>query len=217
MQRLLAVTLEANGFVVTVAANAQEGLAAAGHRRHDLILLELDLPGAGGGAVLKQLREWTQTPVVALTALDEEAAKIQALDGGADECIVKPFKSGEFLARLRAVLRRANKGRVVLPVFCAAGLTVDLGSRRVTRNGKPVKLTATEYALLQLFIQHADQVVTHRQILREIWGPEHEKRTEYLRVYMTRLREKLEARPAKPVYFLTEPGVGYRFAASRTL
>jgi two-component system KDP operon response regulator KdpE len=149
--------------------------------------------------------------VVVLTVQDEEANKIEALDSGADDFVTKPFKAGELLARLRAALRRANRSAQEQPVFRTGDLMVDLTARRVTRKGQPVKLTATEYALLCLFIRHAGKVLTHRHLLREVWGPEHERDTQYLRVYMIRLREKLEADPASPALFLTEPGVGYRF------
>jgi two-component system KDP operon response regulator KdpE len=214
MQRLLTITLEANGYGVTTAGTGKEGLAVAARRRHDIIILDPGLPDMEGIAVIKQIREWSQTPVVVLTALDDEAHKIEALDSGADDYVTKPFSTGEFLARLRAALRRADTGNLDKPVFRAGELVVDFATRRVTRKGERIKLTATEYALMRLFIQQSDRVLTHRHILREIWGPEHENRTEYLRVYMTRLREKLEPKPSAPVLFLTEPGVGYRFVAS---
>jgi two-component system KDP operon response regulator KdpE len=210
IQRLLAVTLEANGYRVAAARTGREGIEAAANQRRDIIILDLGLPDLNGIEVLKQLREWTQTPVVVLTVLDEEADKIEALDAGADDCVTKPFNTGELLARLRAVLRR-GRGDSEEPVFRAGKLTVDFGSRRVARDGQPIRLTATEYALLRLFIQHAGKVLTHRHILREVWGPEHERQTQYLRVYVARLREKLEKNPASPALFLTEPGVGYRF------
>lgn len=211
IQRLLTMTLEADGYRVTNAHTGQEGLANAARRRHDLIILDLGLPDLKGVLVLKQLREWTQTPVVILTVVDEEAEKIEALDEGADDYVTKPFNTGELLARLRAAIRRTNRGKDEQPVFRAGGLTVDFNSRQITRDGQPVKLTATEFALLRLFIQHAGKVLTHRHILQEVWGPDYSQRTQYLRVYMTRLREKLEANPAEPVLFLTEQGVGYRF------
>jgi two-component system KDP operon response regulator KdpE len=210
MQRLISISLEANGFRVTTAGTGQAGLAIAAERRHDIILLDLGLPDLKGIAVLKQLREWTQTPVIILTVQDEEADKIEALDSGADDYITKPFNTGEMLARLRAALRRSEKGKVDEPVFRTGHLTVDLAFRRVTSNGENVKLTATEYALLHLFVQHAGKALTHRHILREVWGREHEEDTEYLRVYMTRLREKLETGPNKGSLFITEPGIGYR-------
>jgi two-component system KDP operon response regulator KdpE len=211
IQRLLTITLESNGYRVATAASGQEGLALAAQRRHDVIILDLGLPDLNGVLVLKHLRGWTQTPVVVLTVLDEEADKIAALDAGADDYVTKPFNSGELLARLRAALRRSDTGRLEEPAFKTGELIVDFASRRVTRGGQAVRLTATEYALLRLFIQHAGKVLTHRHILREIWGPEHEDDTQYLRVYMTRLREKLEVNPELPVLFHTEPGVGYRF------
>ncbi|HKI70414.1 MAG TPA: winged helix-turn-helix domain-containing protein, partial [Verrucomicrobiae bacterium] len=178
----------------------------------DVIILDLGLPDVNGVQVLKRLREWTQTPVIVLTVHDSETDKIEALDGGADDYVTKPFNTGELLARLRTALRHANKGPADEPVFRAGDVEVDLTKRKVTYKGQPVKLTATEYALLRLFIQNAGKVLTHQQILREVWGAKYEKRTEYLRVYMARLREKLEADPTAPPLFLTESGVGYRLA-----
>ena len=210
IRRLLTISLEANGHRVTVAGTGREGLAIAAQRRHDIIILDLLLPDMNGIAVLKQLREWTQTPVVILTLLDGESDKIEALDSGADDYVTKPFNTGELMARLRAVLRRADKGQSDTPVFSVGGLAVDLADRSVTRDGKLVRLTVTEFALLRLFIQHAGKVLTHRHILREIWGVKHEQNNQYLRVYMTRLREKLETRPRRETLFYTEPGIGYR-------
>lgn len=210
--RLLTITLEANGYRVATASGGQEGIASAAQHRHDVIILDLGLPDLNGVSLLKQLREWTQTPVIILTVQDSESDKIEALDSGADDYVTKPFKTGELLARLRATLRRSDKGNTEEPILRFGALTVDLAARRITRNGEPVKLTATEYALLRLFVQHAGKVLTHRHILREVWGPEHEQQTEYLRVYVARLRERLEPDPESPVLLLTEPGVGYRFA-----
>lgn len=211
IQRLLTIMLESQGYRVTAAATGKEGLAAGAQRRHDLIILDLGLPDLSGISVLKQIREWTQTPVIILTVQDAEAEKIEALDSGADDYVTKPFNSGELLARLRAALRRADKGKSEEPVLNFGNLTINLAARRVTRNGETVRLTATEYALLKLFVQHAGKVLTHRHLLREVWGPDQENETQYLRVYVQRLREKLEADPESPVFFLTEPGVGYRF------
>jgi len=210
IQRLLTISLEANGYRVTTSGTGKDGLAIAAQRRHDVIILDLGLPDTSGIAVLKQLREWTQTPVVVLTVLDEEVDKIEALDCGADDYVTKPFNTGELLARLRAALRRADKGKLEEPAFRMGKLVVDLAGRWVTRDGQLVKLTVTEFALLRLFIRHAGKVLTHRHILREVWGAEHEQRTQYLRVYMTRLREKLEDGPGTEALFLTEPGIGYR-------
>jgi two-component system, OmpR family, KDP operon response regulator KdpE len=209
--RLLTLALESNGYRVSTARNGQEGLAAVATSRHDIVLLDLGLPDVNGVLVLKQLRGWSQVPVVILTVQDSESDKIEALDAGADDYVTKPFNTGELLARMRASLRRADRGEARAAVFQAGPLTVDFATRKVALNDEPVKLTATEYALLQLFIRHAGKVLTHRYLLHEIWGPEHEAQTQYLRVYITRLREKLEANPSAPTLFLTEIGVGYRF------
>lgn len=210
IRRLLMITLEANGYRVVTANSGQEGLVLAAQHRPDVIVLDLGLPDLSGLAVLKRLREWTQTPVIILTVQDAETGKIEALDSGADDYVTKPFNTGELLARLRAARRHADKSRAEEPVFQAGDLVVDLVARRVTRKGQPVKLTATEYALLRLFIRHAGKVLTHRQLLRDVWGPNYVEQTHYLRVYMAHLREKLEANPAQPELFITEPGVGYR-------
>ena len=214
IQRLITTILEAHGYHVVTASSGREALTTIAQRRHDLIILDLGLPDLSGVAVLKQLREWTQTPVVILTVQDSEAEKIEALDSGADDYVTKPFNSGELLARLRAALRRADKGKIEEPVLRFGNLTVNLAARLVTRENQAIKLTSTEYALLRLFVQHVGKVLTHRQILREVWGPEHEKKTQYLRVYVQRLRDKLEADPNAPTFFLTESGIGYRFFAN---
>lgn len=211
IRRLLTIALEAAGYRVSTAGTGQEGLRTLAHHRHDVILLDLGLPDITGMQVLKQLREWTQTPVIILTVLDAEAEKVEALDAGADDYVTKPFNTPELLARLRASVRRANQGQSHEPVFTLGELKVDLAARRVMLAGDPVRLTAKEYALLRLFILHAGKVLTHRQILREVWGASHENDTQYLRVYLMRLREKLEPEGSAPV-FLTEPGVGYRLA-----
>jgi two-component system KDP operon response regulator KdpE len=210
IQRLLTIALEAAGYQVSGAETAQQGLAMTAQHRHDVIILDLGLPDMSGLKVLKQLREWTQIPVIVLTVHDSEVEKVEALDTGADDYVTKPFNTAELLARVRAAIRRANQGQSKEPVFTLGDLKVDLAARRVTLQGQPVKLTAKEYALLRLFVVHAGKVLTHRQILREVWGPSHENDTQYLRVYLMRLREKLES-DAQPL-FVTEPGVGYRLA-----
>ena len=214
IQRLVTTILEPNGYHVVTASSGQEGLATAARQRHDLILLDLGLPDVGGIVVLRQIREWTQTPVVILTVHDSEPEKIEALDSGADDYVTKPFNTGELLARLRAALRRANKGNVDEQVLQFGTLTINLATRLVTRENRAVKLTSTEFALLRLFVRHVGKLLTHRQILREVWGPEHEEKTQYLRVYVQRLRDKLEVDPDAPALFLTESGIGYRFFAS---
>lgn len=212
MLRLLTIALESAGYRASTAASGQEGLALIARHPHDAILLDLGLPDINGLVVLRQLREWTQTPVIILTVQDNESDKIEALDSGADDYVTKPFNTGELLARLRAAVRRSNLSQSHEPVFRIGELEVDLARRRVKHKGQPVKLTAIEYSLLRLFVQHAGKVLTHRQILREVWGASHEDQTQYLRVYMTRLREKLEPDPEAPALFFTEPGVGYRLA-----
>lgn len=212
MQRLLTIALEEAGYVVNTADTGQQGLAVIARRRHDLIILDLGLPDITGLLVLKQLREWTQTPVIILTVQDAEAEKVEALDSGADDYVTKPFNTAELMARMRAALRRSNQTQSQEPVFRFDKLKVDLAARRVFLDGQQVKLTATEYALLRLFILHAGKVLTHRQILLEVWGAGHAEDTQYLRVYLKRLREKLEPDLSAPPLFLTEPGVGYRLS-----
>jgi two-component system KDP operon response regulator KdpE len=212
IQRLLTIALEAAGYRVSTASTGQLGLALLASQRHDIIILDLGLPDTSGLLVLKQMREWTQTPVIVLTVQDGEAEKVEALDSGADDYVTKPFNTAELLARLRASIRRANQGQSSEPIFSFGDIKVDLAARRVTLHGQQVKLTAKEFSLVRLFIQHAGKVLTHRQILREVWGANHENDTQYLRVYLMRLREKLEPDPAAPPLFLTEPGVGYRLA-----
>jgi two-component system KDP operon response regulator KdpE len=209
IRRLLRVTLEAHNYRVVEAASGQEAITEAAQRRPDLVVLDLGLPDMDGVAVLKRLREWSHVPVVVLSVRDREEDKVAALDNGADDYVTKPFNSAELLARLRVALRHARP----MPeksLFRSGLLEVDLTSRVVRRKGAEVKLTATEYALLRLFVQHAGKVLTHKFILREIWGPNNLEHTHYLRVYMTHLREKLEANPARPDLFVTESGVGYR-------
>ena len=212
IQRLLTIALEAQGYAVTSAGTGQSGMAMAAQHARDAIILDLGLPDLNGLEVLRQLRKWTQAPILVLTVLDGTTEKIEALDSGADDYVTKPFHTEELLARLRAALRHSDKGPAAEPVFRLGDIEVDLASRRVTRAGNPVKLTAKEYALLRLFVQHRGKVLTHRQILREIWGPNHEHDMGSLRVYILRLREKLETDPVETPLFQTEVGVGYRLA-----
>ena len=213
IRRLLRVCLEANGYRVTEASTGQEGLAEAAQRRPDVLILDLGLPDLDGVTVLKRLREWSRIPVVVLSVRDREEDKVAALDNGADDYVTKPFGSGELLARLR-VAQRHSIPTAEVTVFKSGQLEVDLAARVVRVRGKEVKLTATEYSLLRLFVQHAGKVLTHRQILREVWGPNYMEQTHYLRVYMAHLREKLEANPAQPELLTTEPGVGYRLLST---
>jgi two-component system KDP operon response regulator KdpE len=212
MRRLLRVCLEANGYRVAEAATGKEGIAEAAQHPPDVVILDLGLPDMEGIAVLKRLREWSRVPVVVLSVRDREEDKIAALDNGADDYVTKPFSSGELLARLRVAQRHATPASEAT-VFRSDQLEVDLAARVVKLKGKEVRLTATEYSLLRLFVQHAGKVLTHRQILREVWGPNYVEQTHYLRVYLAHLREKLEANPAQPELLITEPGVGYRLVS----
>jgi len=212
IRRLLRVCLEGNGYRVLEAATGQEGLLQAAQHPPEVVLLDLGLPDMDGVSVLKRLREWSRVPVVVLSVRDREEDKVAALDNGADDYVTKPFSTGELLARLRVALRHAAPG-ADSAVFRAGDLEVDLTARVVKLKGQEVKLTATEYALLRLFVQHAGKVLTHRQILKEVWGPNAVQQTHYLRVYIAHLREKLEADAAKPRLIATEPGVGYRWLA----
>ncbi len=213
MRRLLRVCLEANGYRVLEAATGKDGIAQAAQHPPDVVLLDLGLPDMEGVAVLKRLREWSQVPVVVLSVRDREEDKIAALDNGADDYVTKPFSSGELLARLRVAQRHAVPLSETT-VFRCGQFEVDLAARVVKLKGKEVKLTATEYSLLRLFVQHAGKVLTHRQILREVWGPNYVEQTHYLRVYLAHLREKLELNPAQPELLITEPGVGYRLVST---
>ena len=213
IRRLLRVALEAAGYTVHDAETGQQGLADVAFRRPDIVLLDLGLPDMSGLEVLRRLREWSEVPVLILSVRDSEADKVAALDAGADDYVTKPFSTAELLARLRVAQRRARPEEKDA-VFTHGALTVDLTARRVTRDGGEIKLTATEYALLRLFVRHAGRVLTHRHILREVWGPKCEEHRQYLRVYVTHLRQKIECIPTKPELIRTESGIGYRFAGS---
>src|ERR1041384_2703163 len=211
IRRLVRVCLEANGYRVLEAATGEEGITEAAQRKPDVVLLDLGLPDMDGVTVLKRLRECSRVPVVVLSVRDREEDKIAALDNGADDYVTKPFGTGELLARLRVAQRHAAPAPEV-SIYRSGTLEVDLTARLVKVEDKEVKLTATEYALLRLFVQHAGKVLTHHQILREVWGPTYIEQTHYLRVYIAHLREKLEAQPSRPTLLLTEPGIGYRLA-----
>ena len=212
IRRLLRVALEAAGYVVHDAETGQMGLQEIALRRPDVVLLDLGLPDMDGLEVLRRLREWSEVPVLILSVRDAEADKVAALDAGADDYVTTPFSTAELLARLRVAPRRARPAEETA-VFKYEGFTVDLVARRVTRDQREIKLTATEYALLAFFVRHAGRVLTHRQILREVWGPNSEEHRQYLRVYVTHLRQKIELAPSAPVLIRTEPGIGYRFTA----
>jgi two-component system KDP operon response regulator KdpE len=211
IRRFLRISLEAHGYQVHEAATGQAGLEEAARLRPDAVILDLALPDQDGLVVLKRLREWSRVPVVVLSVRDQEEDKVALLDAGADDYLTKPFSPAELLARLRTA-QRHTQPIADSAVFQTGSLAVDLARRLVTLQGEPVKLTTTEYALLRMFIQNAGKVLTHTQLLREVWGPEYMEETHYLRVYLAHLRRKLEADPAHPRLLLTEPGIGYRLA-----
>jgi two-component system KDP operon response regulator KdpE len=209
IRRFLRTSLDAHGYAVFEAINGKEALSAAAAHRPDLIILDLGLPDMDGIEVTRLLREWTQIPIIIVTVQEQERAKIAALDAGADDYVTKPFGMGELLARMRASLRRAASPAGE-PVFTSGQLTVDLGRRLVSIGEREVQLTPTEYELLRALVAHAGKVLTHRQLLRQVWGVGYESETHLLRVNMSNLRHKLEPDAARPSYVLTEPGVGYR-------
>ncbi|HEV2965661.1 MAG TPA: response regulator, partial [Chthoniobacterales bacterium] len=194
IRRLLRVALEAENYQVREAETGQQGLIEIANSKPAVILLDLGLPDLDGLEVLKRLREWSEAPVLVLSVRDDEAGKVAALDAGADDYVTKPFGTHELLARLRAAQRK-TRPQEEISVFKDGELIVDLTAHVVTRSGKEIKLTATEYGLLRLFVRHPGRVLTHRYILREIWGPKSEEHRQYLRVYVTHLRQKIEADP----------------------
>jgi two-component system, OmpR family, KDP operon response regulator KdpE len=210
IRRLLRVVLEGEKYKVYEAETGQQGLMEIASRRPDAILLDLGLPDLEGLEVLKRFREWSEAPVIVLTVRDDVQEKVDALDAGADDYVTKPFSTPELLARLRAAQRKTRPEEEI-SVFKNGDLVVDLTARVVRRAGREIKLTATEYTLLRLFVRHPGRVLTHRYILREIWGPKSEEHRQYLRVYVTHLRQKLEPDPARPSLINTLPGIGYRF------
>ncbi len=212
MRRFLRITLESHGYRFVEAGTAQEGLMQVSTRNPDVVLLDLGLPDMDGLEVTKRLREWTLTPIIVISAREQEQDKVKALDAGADDYLTKPFSAGELLARIRVALRHAvrQKADQLDPIFLLHNLRVDLAKRQVFIDDKEVHLTPIEYKLLNVLIRHAGKVITHSQLLKEVWGPAHVNEVQYLRVYMTQLRHKLEADPARPRFLMNEPGVGYR-------
>lgn len=209
IRRLLTITLQ-NDFNVVEAANAKEGLAMVANHPPDLVLLDLGLPDENGHDVLKHLREWYTHPVIILSVQSSEEDIVRALDAGANDYLVKPFRTGELLARIRSALRTtsAEENNAVIEYD---GLSVDFAARRVTKQGIPIKLTATEYSLLALMVRNEGKVLTHRHLLLEVWGPSYTNESQYLRVFVAQLRKKIEDDPNRPRHILTESGVGYRF------
>jgi two-component system KDP operon response regulator KdpE len=212
MRRFLRITLQTQGYRLVESATAQDGLVQATTRNPDVVLLDLGLPDLDGLEVTKRLREWNQTPIIVISAREQEQDKVKALDAGADDYLTKPFNASELLARIRVALRHAVRNNTDRkePVFTLRNLRVDLAQRRVFVSDEEVHLTPIEYKLLMVLVRHAGKVITHTQLLKEVWGPAHVNEVQYLRVYMTQLRHKLETDPARPRFLMNEPGIGYR-------
>jgi two-component system KDP operon response regulator KdpE len=208
LRSTLAIGLRAAGHEVLVAADGRTALQAAREDRPDVVVLDLGLPDLSGVEVLRRLRSWSTTPVVVLSARAESTEKVEALDLGADDYVTKPFGMEELLARIRAAARRAGSD---VPVLEAGDLVIDLPARRVTKSGEVVRLTPTEWGLLEMLVRTPGRLVSQRELLHEVWGPAYGKETHYLRVYVGGLRKKLEDDPASPRHLITEPGMGYRF------
>jgi two-component system KDP operon response regulator KdpE len=209
--RALRISLTARKYEVLTAADGASGLAAMARVRPDVLILDLGLPDMDGADVIKGIRGQTSTPIIVLSAAGQESSKVAALDAGADDYITKPFGMNELLARLRAAVRRASPAPDE-PVVATEDFTVDLATKRVARDGRDVRLTPTEWGLLEVLVRNRGQLVTQRQLLQGVWGEQYQTEGNYLRVYVARLRRKLEPDPSRPRYLLTEPGLGYRFS-----
>ena len=210
IRKLLQITLQSNGFSVILTGNSSEGITAAVNNNPDLILLDLGLPDENGHQTLKKIREWSATPTIILTVQNKEGDIIQALDNGANDYLVKPFRTGELLARIRSALRSSDR-KENIPIIKYNGIEIDLTTRSVNINGEPAQLTQTQYDLLVLFAKNEGKVLTHQYILREIWGEAYTSQLQYLRVFVAQVRKVLELGNAKNVSIATVSGVGYRF------
>ena len=208
--RALRINLTARHYEVAVASDGAAGLAAVARERPDVVILDLGLPDMHGTEVIRGVRGWTSTPIIVLSVWGQEEQKVAALDAGADDYVTKPFGMDELLARLRAAVRRASPAPDE-PVVTTADFTVDLAAKRVCRPDGDVRLTPTEWQLLEVLVRNRGRLVTQRQLLQEVWGPSYQTESNYLRVYVAQLRRKLEPEPSRPRYLLTEPGMGYRF------
>ncbi len=210
LRRALRIFLEAHDYAVVLAASGREGLDLAAREHPDVVILDLGLPDMDGVSVAAALRGWSTVPIVVLSARDAEPVKVAALDAGADDYVTKPFAMNEFLARLRAALRRAaptEQERVI----ATQDFEIDLGAKQIKRNGSELHLTPTEWQIVEVLSRHRGKLVTQQQLLQQVWGPQYERETHYLRIYMSQIRRKLEPDPSRPRYFITEPGMGYRF------
>ncbi len=213
IRKLLQITLESNDYSVTQATTAKEGMITAANHPPDLILLDLGLPDDSGHHVLQQLREWYTKPIIILSVQSSEEDIVKALDNGANDYLVKPFRTGELLARIRSAIR-GNLNEENDPVIDCGSLQIDFSARVVKKNNEIIKLTTTEYALLCMFVKNEGKVLTHHYLLREVWGPGYINQSQYLRVFIAQLRKKIEDDANRPVHIVTESGVGYRFIAT---
>jgi two-component system KDP operon response regulator KdpE len=210
LRRALRIFLEAHDYAVVLAASGQEGLDLAAHEHPDVVILDLGLPDMDGVRVAAALRGWSAVPIVVLSARDSEPVKVAALDAGADDYVTKPFAMNEFLARLRAALRRAaptEQERVIE----TRDFSIDLGAKQIHQNGSEIHLTPTEWQIVEVLSRNRGKLVGQQALLQQVWGPQYERETHYLRIYMSQIRRKLEPDPSRPRYFITEPGMGYRF------
>jgi two-component system KDP operon response regulator KdpE len=210
--RALSINLQALGYRVEAAYSGEEALRLAIDQRPDAVILDLGLPGIDGVEVIRGLRGWTSVPILVLSVRESERDKITALESGADDYVTKPFGMGELVARLRAALRRAAAGDEEEPEVKTAAFVIDLAAKKVTgAEGREIRLTPTEWGIVEVLVKHRGKLVTQTQLLRQVWGPDYGQETNYLRVFMAQLRRKLEPIPSRPRYFITEPGMGYRF------
>ncbi|HPS83643.1 MAG TPA: response regulator [Bacteroidales bacterium] len=210
IRKFLKLTLSSAGYYVSEAASGKEGIQTASMHPPDVILLDLGLPDADGKEILKQLREWFLSPIIILSVRDSEDEIVSALDSGANDYLVKPFRTGELLARIRTSMRQVSN-REPTHIIQTSDLTIDLANRMVKKNNEQIKLTATEYSLLTLLARNENKVLTHQYILKEIWGPTFTEQSQYLRVFVGQIRKKIETDPNHPKIILTEPSIGYRF------
>ncbi|MBI2824419.1 MAG: response regulator [Planctomycetia bacterium] len=213
IRRFLRVSLSAHGYRLLEVGTGRDGIRDAATHQPDLVILDLGLPDVDGMDVIREIRQWSSVPIIVLSARGDESQKVAALDAGADDYLTKPFGMSELVARLRVAVRHAAGGEAGEPVFQVGDLVVDFARRRVRVADREAHLTPTEFRLLAMLVKYAGRVVTHRQLLKDVWGPDSVHETHYLRVYMAQLRQKLEQESTRPRYLLTEPGVGYRLAA----
>ena len=211
IRKALRINLQARGYEVDLAGTGEQALALAARRHPDVVILDLGLPGISGVEVIEGLRGWSRVPIVVLSVRDAESDKVAALDAGADDYVTKPFGMDELLARLRASVRRAAPAEAEAAVVETPDFTIDLAAKKAWRDGEEVRLTPTEWHLVEVLVRNPGRLVAQHQLLQEVWGPAYHDETNYLRVFMAQVRRKLEPEPARPRYFVTEPGMGYRF------